>query len=555
MKKYILSITILTSALAVNSCNIEREPYVPVTNEVVKTKEGLQYLLNGAYRQLSGADNGVVVNMFRNGIFGGDEINLSGTTTDSMMSFYDLVRNPNSDRINQIWIQSYKTIFIINSIITNITAGGDKDSNHMLGEAHYLRALTNFFLLETFCKEYTFGPDNMGIPLKKTTEEADIPPRSTVGESYNFVLEDLLKAEQLMEGDTVNKIKASQGAVQALLARVYLYMGNNTKALEYANKVINSGKYTLLSKQDLPKYPQFVPESNSETIFAFRFDETNYSAWYGLSSMFATIDGVGWGEMYVSDKYIQHIQKFPQDVRNQFIVPNYKLDKNGNKTPTVYWTEFNNTNKYYEYKIYPANVDANGKHISFVKDGVTYPILTDTFNYGGPTYTKDYAVINGGKQYLTKEYAMNDRNGYPKYFMYKCSFQQQKDHLYSPIISRLAEMYLIRAEVNAKQGNTAGTLEDINLIRRRAGAPEFASLPADKTALDMVLEERWLEFAYEGQRKFDLVRNKMPIDRRFPGVHLSQTKTKQIVQPDDNDLVFYIPEAEMNRNPGMKQNP
>ena len=44
-----------------------------------------------------------------------------------------------------------------------------------------------------------------------------------------------------MEGDTVNKIKASQGAVQALLARVYLYMGNNTKALEYANKVINSG--------------------------------------------------------------------------------------------------------------------------------------------------------------------------------------------------------------------------------------------------------------------------------------------------------------------------
>ena len=49
-----------------------------------------------------------------------------------------------------------------------------------------------------------------------------------------------------MEGDVVNKIKASQGAVQALLARVYLYMENNTKALEYANKVINSGKYTFI---------------------------------------------------------------------------------------------------------------------------------------------------------------------------------------------------------------------------------------------------------------------------------------------------------------------
>ena len=39
MKKYILSISILTSALAVNSCNIEREPYVPVTNEVVKQRK------------------------------------------------------------------------------------------------------------------------------------------------------------------------------------------------------------------------------------------------------------------------------------------------------------------------------------------------------------------------------------------------------------------------------------------------------------------------------------------------------------------------------------
>ena len=125
-------------------------------------------------------------------------------------------------------------LLIVSSQISQL--GGDKDSNHMLGEAHYLRALTNFFLLETFCKEYTFGPDNMGIPLKKQQKKQIFLPAQLLGKSYNFVLEDLLKTEQLMEGDTVNKIKASQGAVQALLARVYLYMGNNTKALEYANK-------------------------------------------------------------------------------------------------------------------------------------------------------------------------------------------------------------------------------------------------------------------------------------------------------------------------------
>ena len=184
----------------------------------------------------------------------------------------------------------------------------------------------------------------------------------------------------------------------------------------------------------MPKYPQFVPESNSETIFAFRFDETNYSAWYGLSSMFATIDGVGWGEMYVR---INTFSKFRNSHRMLEISLLFRIINwiKWKKVPTVYWTEFNNTNKYYDYKIYPANVDAAGKHVSFIKDGTTYPILTETFNYGGPIYTKDYAVINGTKQYLTKEYEMNNRNGYPKYFMYKCSFQQQKDHLYSPVIS------------------------------------------------------------------------------------------------------------------------
>ncbi len=546
MKKYILSALVLTSIL---SCNLEREPFAPVTDKVVTSPDGLQYLLNGAYRQLSDAGNGVVVNMFRNGIFGGDEINLSGTTTDSMMSFYDLVRNPTSDRINQIWYQGFKTIFITNSVLEGMQPGTSIENDHLLGEAHYLRAITNFFLLETFSKQYVFGRDNLGIPLKKTTAENDIPQRSSVGESYDFVVEDLLKAEQLMAGDTPTKIKASQSAAQALLARVYLFMGQNDKALEYANKVINSGKFTLVSTADLPKYAQFVPESNSETIFAFRFDETNYDAWYGLSSMFATIDGVGWGEMYVSDKYIQHIQMFPQDVRNQVIVPNYKDDKK----PTVYWTEFDDALKTYKYKIYPATQDANGNYVSFVKDGVTYPILIDNLNYGGAAYTKPYAMINGQKQYLTTEYTMNDRNGYPKYFMIKDSFQQQKDHLYSPIISRLAEMYMIRAEVNAKQGNTQLALDDVNLIRTRANAPKLTQLPTGKTILDVVMEERWLEFAYEGHRKFDLVRNKMPLDRRFPGVHLSQTKTKQIVQPEDNDLVFFIPENEVNRS-GLTQN-
>lgn len=46
----------------------------------------------------------------------------------------------------------------------------------------------------------------------------------------------------------------SRKAAQALLSRVYLYMENNDKTIEYADKVINSGKYSLLSTTELPLY-------------------------------------------------------------------------------------------------------------------------------------------------------------------------------------------------------------------------------------------------------------------------------------------------------------
>ena len=72
----------------------------------------------------------------------------------------------------------------------------------------------------------------------------DTPDRNTVGEVYDQVISDLLKAEALMN-ENKGASFASKEAAQALLSRVYLYMGDNAKAIEYADKVINSGQYEL----------------------------------------------------------------------------------------------------------------------------------------------------------------------------------------------------------------------------------------------------------------------------------------------------------------------
>jgi hypothetical protein len=71
---------------------------------------------------------------------------------------------------------------------------------------------------------------------------------------------------------------------------------------------------------------------------------------------------------------------------------------------------------------------------------------------------------------------------------------------------RLAEMYLIRAEAENEQGNSAAAIADINVIRTRAHSAVVS--PSGQAAIrQAVLDERALEFAGEGKRRTDLIRN------------------------------------------------
>jgi hypothetical protein len=76
------------------------------------------------------------------------------------------------------------------------------------------------------------------------------------------------------------------------------------------------------------------------------------------------------------------------------------------------------------------------------------------------------------------------------------------------IVLRLAEMYLIRAEANARLNADPATVRaDINIVRRRAGLGDLAATITTQAALfDAILQERRVEFAMEGHRFFDLRR-------------------------------------------------
>ncbi|MBF4484573.1 RagB/SusD family nutrient uptake outer membrane protein [Flavobacterium sp. CSZ] len=113
-------------------------------------------------------------------------------------------------------------------------------------------------------------------------------------------------------------------------------------------------------------------------------------------------------------------------------------------------------------------------------------------------------------------------------------------------IIRLAEMYLIRAEANLRQGTTVGNtpLDDINTIRTRANADDLSAV-----TIDDILLERELELGMEGFLIHDIKRTKRSIDISEDGDGSS------LLLYDANNLVFPIPLKETDANKKITQNP
>ncbi|GAB7086573.1 RagB/SusD family nutrient uptake outer membrane protein [Marinifilum fragile] len=552
--KNIYSFIAILLALSISSCDIEREPFQDLSDDKVFADElGIEAAALGTYALLK--KNEFMRPYHFHGEFGGDNIALSGSTTDHLFYMYNYQHTPTNGHLNSLWSGCYKGIVNANKVIDKAETGTPR-LNHVIGEMHYLRAFFYFNLVNIWGRPYAQNPSqNLGVPIILDAEpDADnLPPRATVKEVYDQILADLLKAAELMSEfkrvDSEYNIYASEQAANALLSRVYLYMEDNVKAEEYATKVIDSKNFSLLTGSDYETFPTMVPEKNSEIIFACRAlkDEDDYG-WYAFGGMYATIDGVGWGEMYASESYRDLLDQNPSDRRHKFIDPQYedgdeyeitysydKASPVGSKMFQMYAVTNNGGTWEYDY---------NGTKTvsSEIVNGNTKYFITEGENISGKTYVR-----------LTRK--MPVRQGYPKYFVIKCSNQEGQPQLFSPVISRLAEMYLNRAEARAKTGNTSGALEDINVIRDRANIDTYDAVPAGKTLLEIVLDERRLELAYEAHRRYDIFRNGLTLDRRYPGTHDRGANPLLTVPATSPRVVDFIPEAQILAQPNLVQNP
>ncbi len=497
-------ILIVTGTLLLIGCDLNNAPYDGQGEEAaLESFEGIQAATYGNYHRLVG-DGYYSYNrsLFQMGEYPADNVSLSGTTTDPLFLAYNYNHTPNMGNASTIWSGAYQLIYGTNRVIEEVETGQSAEQDQLVGENKLLRALAHFHLVTFFARPYTQDPNGLGVPIKTNSDPEELLPRSSVSEVYDFLVNELEDAADLMNLEKPNSY-ASKEVAYGLLSRIHLYMGENEEAIDYANRVINSGRYELFSSDNLENYFRLPNESNEETIFAIRHTQDDDKGYGNIGSMYYTSpSGMGWGEMYASESYRNLLDEYPEDERHGFLEPRYETDDNGN------------------------------------------PITDDN---GDPIVAK--------------------RNGYPVWYVLKFSYQEDIASLSSPVILRLSEMYLNRAEANAKLDNDQDAIDDVNLIRQRAGLSGDAlystgDLKGRDTVLDVVLEERRLELAFEAHRKFDIFRNDRELERDYPGTHLNPSnpgvnmeEETQVIAPDHPRVVFFIPENEITLNPNLEQNP
>lgn len=563
MKKIIW---ILLLPVFMAACNLDSFPSDAMTSgqlagnpaSAVYTTDGTYSMFKDAlsYKGTSSDGSTYVRHYFQMSEFRGDNVALSQKTEDPLfgqMCYNDLVTDdPNS----YLWWCAYHVIYSANSVIESLPEGTSGFYDHILGENYCMRALCHLHLVTLFSKPYSHGRENKGVILRTETE-SNATVRASVGEVYDQIRDDLIKAAALMAADESRVTNAgyiSRDAALGLLSRVYLYRGEDDKVIETVNGMLGGDGADPTSKLDPDCEGYFANALKSkETLWAVAHmsgaDGENRKK-SSIGSMYFTVTArgtEGWAEMPYSDPLLKLFQHNPTDRRyTGYMVPLLPVEG----ALQARWGVDDGSNVFRLNEL--RDVIVKNDNYFVADDNGNEIALTEEVKFG---FTHYYIQWKGEKHEVFVDQKMDQYNRCPLFMNRKFTGQDGEVLLSSPVMIRWGEVVLNRAEAYAKSGQAGKALADVNVIRSRAGL-SGAALYTEGTiaaagyanALEVVLDERRLELCFEGHRAFDIYRNKLKMDRRFVGA-----QPWEEVEHTDNRIQYRIPYDEISVS-GIPQN-
>jgi hypothetical protein len=245
MKKIIYLVFL---SLALNSCtdeDITFAPYNAVSEPIVLRNAGdFENMLTGAYSYMikNGGDGGYGSEFVIDSEVMTDNLILAVEGRQSNATGFRLLDVPNSSHFDY-FNSAYRAAETATRVIENINIiPQDAARDNIEGQARFIRALNNFDMARIYSKIPTQSTDanaSLGMYYLDVVDPFSKPSRPTVAETYAKVLADLLIAkDKIGTTNTLASGKASKAAVYALLSRVYLYMGDYPKVVEFGNLAI-----------------------------------------------------------------------------------------------------------------------------------------------------------------------------------------------------------------------------------------------------------------------------------------------------------------------------
>jgi hypothetical protein len=556
MKRILISTVMLglVAGLSAGCANLDEKLITGVSSAYYATPDGLNSAVIASYSQL------------RN-FYGREQLlSLTQVGTDTWMAAdqsgsnnkdfdsYGGGMNSTVAPLANTWNPAYQAINTLNAALDrgpNTQGISPAVKQSLLGEAHFLRALNYFTLVQQFGDVSLILHENIGVVATAV--------RDSAAAVYRTIIADLDSAVTMLPVTQTEVGRATKGAALTLRSKVYLTraykpyspskQADFQAALADAKAVIASGTYSLepvfadlwcVARPADPGRSGYCDNTGynmnrKEFIFTvqFSYDLTHYDAGDEYNYLHLVFLGqydnngiwVGTPRDLNNGRPFRRLMPTPYELSlwNKFIgTPGASdiLDTRFDGSFQTVWISTQNGVKN------ATGVCPHCTSGALINTGDTAAVY---YTYGVPDAqrsSKAYVTLTPCPTDQVKEptaatYCGDRNNANDGYFNWQRypSLKKYQDNLRAnftaqeggkvEVVLRLGEVYLIAAEADVGLGNQAEAATYVNVLHQRAASPNHKNdynVTAAQMTLDYIMEERERELAGEMSRWYDLVR-------------------------------------------------
>ncbi len=243
---------------------VETSPEYSIDSEnYFNSENDYYYALIGAYDILQSTYVNAILGEIAsdNTLCGGE----NATDVIGWQQVDDMIHTPVNSNLHDIWNWMFAGVQRTNYFMEFKDKTDFEGKEQMIGEIRFLRAYYYFELVKWF------GPVPLKVDERFELGEETTIPRSPVEDVYAQIEADLIYADSVLDYTAPAVGRATKGAAQALLGKVYLFQDKFDKAALILDKVIKDGPYGLVT--DYNTIFEMEGENGTESVFEVQYTD------------------------------------------------------------------------------------------------------------------------------------------------------------------------------------------------------------------------------------------------------------------------------------------